>query len=936
MRTWACLIGLLVAGCSCGDDDGTPVEDAGTDGGGTDSGPPDAGMPDAGPTIPEWCGICRRDEDCGEGNLCLVLNDGERGCGRPCTAAADCETLPRFAECIEEVPGLPLQCRPTSMACTVTPPRTPCASDTDCIGRYDRCVDADGLGAVCTNECTVDADCPYDLHRCRDTAEGRVCVPDGRPPPEQCARRIELGEVMTCGAGGTCPAGMGCVGSDPGVCAAAMPLEGCGGGTERVSAGGTEWCLHSDCLCWASDPGSLLDDALTEIGKTRCDMHWPSELLDMFGASAHDPFRFSWTDRVVGYWPNGVTFAESWATDLDSAVDVGTPIASAIVWSAFRAELTLTTDPPPMPTDLGAELVALVTAAGGVPDTAAIESRVAALEPGLAPRVAPIVAALREAHLAREAALARVPGMRELLFDAGPSVYLDGFGTLELRRADVRGALRGDVDLGRMADAARRLAEAIVRADLAEISGIEITPLEVDTPIGRVAIYGGGDDTYAAAAWRETALLIELGGNDTYRFGAGANASVANGVAVVVDVAGADDYGYDAVADPFDEGPMGHVRLPSDGAGRIHPAAGATVGPFSLSTIGRQGSGRLGIGMLIDLGPEGDEYRSLRISQGYGSLGVGVLWDAGGDDLYHGEAGVQGAAGHGIGILVDRGGNDRYLAYHEGQGFGWSGGVGVLYDANGTDEYFSHPTDVLYWSPQDPGGSNSSFTQGAGFGRRADFAPDRIYMSGGLGMLRDRAGDDRYTTSIFGQGTGYWFGMGALVDGGGTDVYDGRWYVQGSAAHFAIAVMVEQGSGNDQYNPSGRRLATSVGVGHDFSIGWLVERGGSDVYLAPGLSTGGGNAGGTGLLADANGDDGYDVAGGISLGNASIEGPGDALRRMTGTIGIFLDGGGTDTYTRTPIGPVANDTTWRQTAHADPAENELGVGIDRASGRLGI
>src|SRR5690606_37171726 len=106
--------------------------------------------------------------------------------------------------------------------------------------------------------------------------------------------------------------------------------------------------------------------------------------------------------------------------------------------------------------------------------------------------------------------------------------------------------------------------------------------------------------------------------------------------------------------------------------------------------------------------------------------------------------------------------------------------VGVLSDREGDDVYFGHPSDVLYVSPQDAA-SSSSFVQGAGFGRRADATGD--YMSGGLGVLRDRAGADRYTAGVFAQATGYWFGTGLLLEGAGDDRYDAVWYVQSGDAH---------------------------------------------------------------------------------------------------------------------------------------------------------
>ena len=97
---------LLLAAC---DGDGETDAGPGTDAGGEI----DAGMPDAGPGGPAYCGPCRRDSDCGEGALCMLLPGGERGCSPLCATDADCEGLAPGATCIEEDVGLPLVCRPT-------------------------------------------------------------------------------------------------------------------------------------------------------------------------------------------------------------------------------------------------------------------------------------------------------------------------------------------------------------------------------------------------------------------------------------------------------------------------------------------------------------------------------------------------------------------------------------------------------------------------------------------------------------------------------------------------------------------------------------------------------------------------------------------------------------------------------------------------------
>jgi hypothetical protein len=212
--------------------------------------------------------------------------------------------------------------------------------------------------------------------------------------------------------------------------------------------------------------------------------------------------------------------------------------------------------------------------------------------------------------------------------------------------------------------------------------------------------------------------------------------------------------------------------------------------------------------------------------------------------------------------------------------------------------------------------------------------PDRVFMSGGLGVLRDAAGADDYTCAIFGQATGYWWGTGVLSDGGGNDHYDGQWYVQSGSAHFALSALLEE-DGDDIYNMEARRQNVTNGGGHDFSLAVFVDRDGDDRYLAPGLSFGAGNAAGTGIFGDAAGVDSYDATRDLCLGNASIETPGDALRQMARTVGIFLEADGVDSFTRPDVTPVTNDAIWRQRWH-DDEPSEQGVGVDRTGAELGL
>jgi hypothetical protein len=339
------------------------------------------------------------------------------------------------------------------------------------------------------------------------------------------------------------------------------------------------------------------------------------------------------------------------------------------------------------------------------------------------------------------------------------------------------------------------------------------------------------------------------------------------------------------------------------------------------------------------------------MAQGFGCAGVGVLYDAGGDDLYEGEAGVQGAGIFGVGLLLDGGGSDTYKTYAFAQGFGYVRGVGALYDAAGNDKYLSDtgiPSlggDPIYFSPQAPCDSksapcgNSSMTQGMGFGRRAAGTNgDLAFMSGGLGVLRDLAGNDTYVTSIFGQASGYWFGTGILSDGAGNDSYDGWWYTQGSDAHAALCVF-EDDAGDDVYdlaNPDIPPYATNTGQGHDYSVGWHLDLGGNDRYRAPGLGLGGGNANGGGFFVNVGGDDTYQAPGGTVFGGAAFD-MSAGRAPATPCYGLFLDVGGTDKYTVPPDNrlqpPPADNTTWTN-PRDDAPFNDKSIGVDRDSGKV--
>jgi hypothetical protein len=340
------------------------------------------------------------------------------------------------------------------------------------------------------------------------------------------------------------------------------------------------------------------------------------------------------------------------------------------------------------------------------------------------------------------------------------------------------------------------------------------------------------------------------------------------------------------------------------------------------------GAGVFGYGVLID-GGGNDNYESQYASEGCGIFGTGVLWDAGGDDAYSGVSSVQGSGAFGTGVLIDDNGNDTYDCYQLSQAYGYTLGAGLLLDRAGNDVYRANDTDIRYPSAQSAE-HNSSLSQGVGMGRRADYS-DGHSWAGGVGLLVDGAGDDKYSCAVFGQGCAYWYGVGALLDRAGADEYNGMWYVQGAGAHFGLAVLQDD-AGSDKYTAT---MNMAQGAGHDFTLGWLEDSAGNDSYTAPNLSLGGANANGIGVLWDKGGDDMY-LSSGVTLGaGGGVASSG--LRPWMLNLGIFVDGGGRDGYweNKGPDTPAAvwdfagDGKTWLRPGMSDPkVQNEYGVGID--------
>ena len=658
------------------------------------------------------------------------------------------------------------------------------------------------------------------------------------------------------------------------------------------------------CLSPKPAASDSFDEALSLAGLDRCQLVLDRKQVPASGWNIADPRRLPDYEPLLLVPLRLPGYGAETAAWLDDAIASKNPLSGAIVAASARRGAPIASCPDeawffvdgsdlaPLATTLGE----LAAAWGADFDADATTAAVSAVPLRLQQALVPVVRAIGQGA-SNVVAARKTTDPKTTNTLLAMTSWLIGSRNLALT-PEFLAALDG-VDVAAMTESAAFVATAIEHADLGRFDGLAVE-LELDTPFGAIVLHGAGAQKYLPGSKAETAaLLIDTGGNDEYRIAVGAS-SIATPISIAIDLGGDDLYAYVERASPGDtEG----TRLPSDSAGR------ATV---TRSRIGRQGSGVMGVGMLVDLGAGTDRYRSLAVSQGVGALGVGVLYDGGGNDDYAAEVYSQGAAGWGIGLLLDAGGDDLYRSYTQSQGLGSTQGFGALVDEQGNDVYFTDPGDpaiaftrfdgavghgdTLYPSPQLPDKGNTSMSQGCGQGRRPDTVPEKIGFLGGIGLLRDAGnGKDTYTTSVFGQGCGF-MGAGFLLDGGGDDVYEGLWYVQGADAHLGIAYFHDH-AGNDRYDPTFPIAATSIGVGHDFSVALHYDEAGDDTYHAPGLALGSGWDNGIGILVNVGGNDTFAAGGNPAFGGAGVDGDIKASSRMKlPTYGVFTKAGGSATY----------------------------------------
>ena len=433
---------------------------------------------------------------------------------------------------------------------------------------------------------------------------------------------------------------------------------------------------------------------------------------------------------------------------------------------------------------------------------------------------------------------------------------------------------------------------------------VEGAALRLDTLLGAVQVLGPGDDAVSGADG-PALLVLDLGGNDRYTGRIAVPSYPAAPMSAWIDLGGDDTW---------------------DGG----------------EVVGTLGCGLFGIGVLVDLAGD-DKYTVKESGLGCAWYGTGLLYDAAGKDTYVVRTKWgQGAAHVGAGVLVDLAGNDAYECAQQSQGLGSTYGAGLLLDVAGDDAYVARDDGNREKIYND---QSVAMAQGCGYGRRADLG-DGHSLAGGYGVLVDGAGNDRYHAQCWAQGCGYWWAVGILEDLGGDDVYENGKYSLGAAAHFAVGCQVDL-AGDDAYN-QGVATAVNQHQGHarDGSLGISIDGDGNDRYQFRNLCGGAADLNSIGFFWDRRGDDAYTLwwnpmgppngwAETPPMGTVSRYEPFRSFRDELDAFGIFLDTGGTDTWTWKdlpadaklfPVGVPfgANGTRWTHR----PGGRSAGVGID--------
>lgn len=290
--------------------------------------------------------------------------------------------------------------------------------------------------------------------------------------------------------------------------------------------------------------------------------------------------------------------------------------------------------------------------------------------------------------------------------------------------------------------------------------------IRVKTSMGTILIAGSEDDHYKNSDLRDVALLIDLGGNNTYQA---------------------------PVAAAFDN----QIRIAID--------FGRDVNVYAEKyRYGSAGTGAFGIGIMAL--PNKDGVKTLRsgsFSQGCGLGGIGALLIQGPAHL-KAERNTQGVGFFGVGLLsIENSVQSTIVAKRTGQGSADVRGVG-LFRFQGDETRIEG--GLVQPDPREPQGA-ISLCQGVGFGRRA-------YSGGGVGLAILKGNKNSVKGSYFSQGVGYWHAFGGFRLRGDHNLIQARRYDMGSGVHSAFGHFELLGDAN-------RVLNWGVGpaYGWDRSIG---------------------------------------------------------------------------------------------------------------------
>lgn len=517
----------------------------------------------------------------------------------------------------------------------------------------------------------------------------------------------------------------------------------------------------------------------------------------------------------------------------------------------------------------------IVTALGGIgKDVSVPVKKPAVPAEGFGPALDYIAAQLKAAHALHTEAVAKVDPDYHEFVSKWPLQQVTIFGCQIRPSKRTNQVLQNDlgfcdfslrqVDWAKLHESTRTLlalADADVLAALVKtfesiepladgVEGVEGDVLAMSqTPSGLILVGGKGENVYNLT--KPVALIIDLGGDDTYKGTVAASTDQDHPLGMVIDIAGDDTY---------------------------------QPGPFGLA------AGRFGVGILIDQAGN-DTYTLAPGCGGVGFAGIGVLYDAAGNDTYKGKRFTLGAALAGVGLLFDAAGDDSYDAESWSIGLGAPGGLGAVVDRAGADSYrcgFVVPSG--YNKPNakqsDPGFQFSAFGLGMGVGRRLYPPAKNSYqfeLAGGIGLLVERTGDDTYFGSNFAFGAGYFLGAGGLMDLAGDDTYNSARYAHASGAHLGQGLFLDY-AGNDTYRSSGPTWTGSSAWDHSQCL--FVEGSGNDTYdwaKTEGLGISHGNS--WAVCAELAGDDTYAIRKGPARANPPC-------------LVVFFDQAGTDDFSK--------------------------------------